>query len=173
MSTCNRLDLQTLGSQPVVMPKNHPDHWQVPDWWPSKSASKSRPNPTRPGRTIERAGSKPLESIPIAAVIGVTLFVPLGSFKISVQDHRKMDWQARTKLVTCCQFTATGFLATFHYRRWCKKKPTFTVNTGALIVFMEVEDVCLLAIEIRIPTHQSMACLNSVCKSYEGSSFGW
>ena len=25
MSTCNRLDLQTLGSQPV-MPKNLPDH---------------------------------------------------------------------------------------------------------------------------------------------------
>ena len=27
MSTCNWLDLQTLGSQPVVMPKNNPDHW--------------------------------------------------------------------------------------------------------------------------------------------------
>ena len=26
MSTCNRLDLQTLGSQPVIMPKNLPDH---------------------------------------------------------------------------------------------------------------------------------------------------
>ena len=26
MSTCNRLDLETLGSQPV-MPKNLPDHW--------------------------------------------------------------------------------------------------------------------------------------------------
>ena len=26
MSTCNRLDLQTLGSQPVI-PKNLPDHW--------------------------------------------------------------------------------------------------------------------------------------------------
>ena len=26
MSTCDRLDLQTLGSQPV-MPKNLPDHW--------------------------------------------------------------------------------------------------------------------------------------------------
>ena len=26
MSTCNRLDLQTLGSQPVVMPKNLPGH---------------------------------------------------------------------------------------------------------------------------------------------------
>jgi len=26
MSTCNRLDLQTLGSQPIV-PKNLPDHW--------------------------------------------------------------------------------------------------------------------------------------------------
>jgi hypothetical protein len=26
MSTCNRLDLQTLGSLPV-MPKNLPDHW--------------------------------------------------------------------------------------------------------------------------------------------------
>jgi hypothetical protein len=25
MSTCNRLDLQTLGSQPI-MPKNLPDH---------------------------------------------------------------------------------------------------------------------------------------------------
>ena len=29
MSTCNRLDLQTLGSQPVVMPKILPDQWQV------------------------------------------------------------------------------------------------------------------------------------------------
>ena len=27
MSTCNRLHLQTLGSQPVIMPKNVPDHW--------------------------------------------------------------------------------------------------------------------------------------------------
>ena len=27
MSTCNQLDLQTLGSQPMVMPKNLPDHW--------------------------------------------------------------------------------------------------------------------------------------------------
>ena len=27
MSTCNRVDLQTLGSLPV-MPKNVPDHWQ-------------------------------------------------------------------------------------------------------------------------------------------------
>ena len=26
MSTCNRLDLQTLGSQPPVMPRNLPDH---------------------------------------------------------------------------------------------------------------------------------------------------
>ena len=26
MSTCNRLDLQTLGSQPVIMPQNLPDH---------------------------------------------------------------------------------------------------------------------------------------------------
>ena len=29
MSTCNRLDLQTLGSQPV-MPKNLPDHCHKP-----------------------------------------------------------------------------------------------------------------------------------------------
>jgi hypothetical protein len=28
MSTCNRLELQTLGSQPI-MPKNLPDHWMV------------------------------------------------------------------------------------------------------------------------------------------------
>ena len=27
MSTCTWLDLQTLGSQPIVMPKNLPDHW--------------------------------------------------------------------------------------------------------------------------------------------------
>ena len=27
MSTCNRLELQTLGSQPVTTPKNLPDHW--------------------------------------------------------------------------------------------------------------------------------------------------
>ena len=26
MSTCNRFDLQTLGSQ-LIMPKNLPDHW--------------------------------------------------------------------------------------------------------------------------------------------------
>ena len=26
MSTCNRLDLQTLGSRPVIVPKNLPDH---------------------------------------------------------------------------------------------------------------------------------------------------
>ena len=30
MSTCNRLDLQTLRSQPI-MPKNLPDHWLEPD----------------------------------------------------------------------------------------------------------------------------------------------
>jgi hypothetical protein len=29
MSTCNRLDLQTLGSQPT-MPKNLPEHWGRP-----------------------------------------------------------------------------------------------------------------------------------------------
>ena len=29
MSTCNRLDLQTLGAQPI-MPKNLPDQGQVP-----------------------------------------------------------------------------------------------------------------------------------------------
>ena len=27
MLTCNQLDLQTPGSQPVIMPKNIPDHW--------------------------------------------------------------------------------------------------------------------------------------------------
>ena len=26
MSTCNRLDLPTLGSQPVIMPRNLPNH---------------------------------------------------------------------------------------------------------------------------------------------------
>ena len=26
MSICNRLDLQTLGSQPIMMPKNLPNH---------------------------------------------------------------------------------------------------------------------------------------------------
>ena len=30
MSTCNRLDLQTLGSQPLIMPTNLPDHWVGP-----------------------------------------------------------------------------------------------------------------------------------------------
>ena len=30
MSTCSRLDLQTLGSQPV-MPENLPDHWSKHD----------------------------------------------------------------------------------------------------------------------------------------------
>ena len=29
MSTCNQLDLQTLGSQPVVMPKNLRDCWLI------------------------------------------------------------------------------------------------------------------------------------------------
>ena len=32
MSTGNRLDLQTLGSQPV-MPKNLPDHWAAHARW--------------------------------------------------------------------------------------------------------------------------------------------
>ena len=32
MSTCNRLDLQTLGSQPVV-PKNLSDHWFTGVWF--------------------------------------------------------------------------------------------------------------------------------------------
>ena len=26
MSTCNQLDLQTLGSQPMIMPKKFPNH---------------------------------------------------------------------------------------------------------------------------------------------------
>ena len=30
MWTCNRLDLQTLGSRPVIMPKNLQDHWPYP-----------------------------------------------------------------------------------------------------------------------------------------------
>ena len=29
MSTCNRLDLQILGSQPVIMSKNPPDNWDI------------------------------------------------------------------------------------------------------------------------------------------------
>ena len=29
--TCNRLDLQTLGSQPVIMPKNLPNHSPEPN----------------------------------------------------------------------------------------------------------------------------------------------
>ena len=32
MSTCNRLDLQTLGSRPIV-PKNLPDHWSLCSHW--------------------------------------------------------------------------------------------------------------------------------------------
>ena len=32
MSTCNRLDLQTLGSQPI-MPKNLPDHCSGYQYW--------------------------------------------------------------------------------------------------------------------------------------------
>ena len=38
MWTCNRPDLQTLGSQPVIMPKNLPDHWSKSDVF-----SKSKP----------------------------------------------------------------------------------------------------------------------------------
>ena len=33
MSTCNRLDMQTLGSRPVIMPKNLPDHWSYMSTW--------------------------------------------------------------------------------------------------------------------------------------------
>ena len=32
MSTYNRLDLQTLGIQPIIMPKNLPDHWPWIVW---------------------------------------------------------------------------------------------------------------------------------------------
>ena len=32
MSTCNHLDLQTLGSRPIV-PKNLPDHWSLCSHW--------------------------------------------------------------------------------------------------------------------------------------------
>ena len=32
MSTCTRLDLQTLGSQPVIMPNNLLDHWFKPSF---------------------------------------------------------------------------------------------------------------------------------------------
>ena len=40
MSTCNWLDLQTLGSQPVIMPKNLPNHWVATNYnknleWPN------------------------------------------------------------------------------------------------------------------------------------------
>ena len=35
MSTCNRLDLQTLGSQPI-MPKNLPNHWF--EWAPIRTS---------------------------------------------------------------------------------------------------------------------------------------
>ena len=46
MSTCNRSDLQTLGSQ-LIMPKNNPDHWPSPryvEWWPltAQSSRKTR-----------------------------------------------------------------------------------------------------------------------------------
>ena len=32
MSACNRLDMPTLGSQPVIMPKILPDHWFHLQW---------------------------------------------------------------------------------------------------------------------------------------------
>ena len=32
MSTCSRLDLQTLGSQPIIMSKNLPDQWLHMHW---------------------------------------------------------------------------------------------------------------------------------------------
>ena len=38
MSTCHRLDLQTLGSQPII-PKNLPDHWWR-QWYPEETFSK-------------------------------------------------------------------------------------------------------------------------------------
>ena len=41
MSTCNRLDLQTLGSQ-QVMPKNLPDHWYKSAW--QSNMPTTRPN---------------------------------------------------------------------------------------------------------------------------------
>ena len=41
MSTCNRLHLPTLESQPVIMPKNLPGHWPT-----------SLPSPSLPLHTI-------------------------------------------------------------------------------------------------------------------------
>ena len=49
MWTCNRLDLPTLGSQPI-MPQNLPDHCPEPCWWVQKKAwsrVKSRPRIVR------------------------------------------------------------------------------------------------------------------------------
>ena len=41
MSTCNRLNLQTLGFQPVIMPKSLPDHWPRGMWVTYTSMSES------------------------------------------------------------------------------------------------------------------------------------
>jgi hypothetical protein len=44
MSTCSRLDLQTLGSQPI-MPKNLPDHWtrKLPKSLPMNTTDSNSP----------------------------------------------------------------------------------------------------------------------------------
>ena len=38
----NRLDLQTLGSQPMIMPKNLPNHWRIP----TMEHDHQKPNPS-------------------------------------------------------------------------------------------------------------------------------
>ena len=47
MSTFNRLDLQTLGSQPIMKPKDLPDHWQslgvVTRPWRKENEEKEEP----------------------------------------------------------------------------------------------------------------------------------
>jgi hypothetical protein len=53
MSACNRLDLQTLRSQPMIMPNNLPDHWSREMRFLGKIRSKSSytsPSPT--GRSL-------------------------------------------------------------------------------------------------------------------------
>ena len=67
----------------------------------------------------------------------------------------------RTKIVT-----ATGFLATFHYRRRCKN--LHCKHRRSYCIVDESWRSFFVSDRNGVATHQSMSYLNSVCKSYSG-----
>jgi hypothetical protein len=78
MSTCNRLDLQTLGSQPIV-PKNLPNQWTPTQMVLEPSIRQTKPDETKRKQNSswkEASGVEPLTYRTAADCSTTELYLP-------------------------------------------------------------------------------------------------